>query len=104
MTYARRVYDSCKAKFGTPKNTEANYKAVWRYAQTIMKDHGVRPSQQAEFLPMIVSKVFIPSVEELVAARQVGVYQRMVDGRFEETLSTWERWSRKLKRCIGLTA
>lgn len=104
MTYARRVYDACKAKFGTPKNTEANHKAVWRYAQTVMKDHGVRPSQQSEFLPMIVSKVFIPSLEELVAGRQVGVYQRMIDGRFDETLSTWDKWCRKLKRHFSLPA
>lgn len=96
--YARRVFDACKAKFGTPKNTEANYRAVWRFAQTQMKDHGVRPAHQAELIPEIVANVFVPTLEELVAKRNVGVMKKMVDGRFEEQLSTWERWSRRMTR------
>jgi len=101
MTYSRRVFDACKVKFGTPKNTEANFKAVWRYAGTMMKDHGLRPSHQAKVLPMIVTKVFVPTLDELVAQKQVGAYQMMINGRFDETLSTWDKWVRKCRRAIG---
>jgi len=101
ITYSRRVFDACKVKFGTPKHTEANFKAVWRYAATMMKDHGLRPSHQASVLPLIVTKVFVPTVAELVAQKQVGAYRMMVEGRFDETLSTWDRWARKCQRFFG---
>ena len=102
MTYSRRVFDACKAKFGTPKNTEANFKSVWRFAATMMKDHGLRPSHQAEILPLIVTKVFVPTLEELTAQKQVGVYKKMIEGKFDEQLSTWERWTKKCRRLFQL--
>lgn len=102
MTYARRVFDACKVKFGTPKNTEANYKAVWRYAATQMKEHGLRPSHQLKVLPLIVPKVFVPTLDELVGQKSVGVYSEMVNGRFAQQLSTWERWTRKCRRLFCL--
>lgn len=102
MTYSRRVFDACKAKFGTPKNTEANFKSVWRFAATMMKDHGLRPSHQAEILPLIVTKVFVPTLEELTAQKQVGVYKKMIEGKFDQQLSTWERWTRKCRRLFQL--
>jgi hypothetical protein len=98
QVYARRVYDACKAKFGTPKNTEANYRAVWRFAQTVMKDHGLRPSHQAALLPVVVANTFIPSLDEMVAQRNVGVLKRMIEGAFEDQLSTWEKWAARLRR------
>ena len=102
MTYSRRVFDACKAKFGTPKNTEANFKSVWRFAATMMKDHGLRPSHQAEILPLIVTKVFVPTLEELTAQKQVGVYKKMIEGKFDQQLSTWERWTKKCRRLFQL--
>ena len=102
MTYSRRVFDACKAKFGTPKNTEANFKSVWRFAATMMKDHGLRPAHQSEILPLIVTKVFVPTLEELTAQKQVGVYKKMIEGKFDEQLSTWERWTRKCRRILQL--
>ena len=102
MTYSRRVFDACKAKFGTPKNTEANFKSVWRFAATMMKDHGLRPAHQSEILPLIVTKVFVPTLEELTAQKQVGVYKKMIEGKFDEQLSTWERWTKKCRRILQL--
>lgn len=102
MTYSRRIFDACKAKFGTPKNTEANFKAVWRFAGTMMKDHGLRPAHQAEILPLIVTKVFVPTLEELTAQKQVGAYKMMIEGKFDQQLSTWDRWTRKCRRVFGV--
>nr|WRQ65042.1 tombus P33-like protein [Tolivirales sp.] len=102
MTYSRKVYDACKVKFGTPKNTEANYKAVWRYAGQLMKEHGVRPSHQASVLPGLVSKVFVPTVEEMLASRENRVMRDMMEERFDECVSRWDRWARKCKRFLGL--
>jgi hypothetical protein len=102
MTYTRRVYDACKVKFGTPKNTEANYKAVWRYAGQLMKEHGMRPSHQAKVLPGLVSKVFVPTVDEMLAQSESRVMRDMMEERFDECVSRWERWSRKCQRLFGL--
>lgn len=99
--YARRVYDACKAKFGTPDDTQANYRSVWRFAQGMMKDHGLRPAHQAQVLPMIVNNVFIPSLEEMAARKNRGALRSMINGRFDERLSTWERWSRKCHALFG---
>ena len=98
MTYARKVYDACKVKFGTPKNTEANYKAVWRYAGQLMKEHGVRPSHQAKILPGLVSKVFVPTVEEMLAETESRVMRDMMEERFDECVGRWARWARKCRR------
>jgi len=102
MTYSRKIYDACKVKFGTPKNTEANYKSVWRYAGQLMKEHGVRPSHQASILPGLVSKVFVPTVEEMLAQRENRVMRDMMEERFDECVSRWDRWARKCKRFLGL--
>jgi hypothetical protein len=99
--YARKVLDKCKAKFGTPNPTEANTKAVWRYAQTIMNDHGLRPSHQAEVLPYIVALTFQPTYHELMAQEAVGTYNEMVEGRFDKHLSRLNRWLKKLRRAFG---
>jgi len=100
-TYTRRVLDACKAKFGTPKPTEANHKAIWRFATTIMKDHGLRPSHQAELLPYVVALTFQPSLEEMIAAKAVGSYKLMVAGKFDEHLCRITRWSTRLMRIFA---
>jgi len=68
----------------------------------MMKDHGLRPAHQAEILPLIVTKVFVPTLEELTAQKQVGVYKKMIEGKFDEQLSTWERWTKKCRRLFQL--
>jgi len=100
--YIRKVLDECKAKFGTPKVTEANHKAVWHYAHGLMKNHGVRPSHRAEMLPYVVQMTFVESAAELRAGVTVAAYKAVLSNRFDEHLSRVERWSRKLARSIGL--
>ena len=51
---------------------------------------------------MIVTKVFVPTLEELTAQKQVGVYKKMIEGKFDEQLSTWERWTKKCRRILQL--
>ncbi len=101
-TYCRRVLDSCKAKFGTPKPTEANHRAVWRYAQQIMNDHGLRPAHQAEFIPTIVALTFEPTAAEVQAGHVVGSWKALQAGRYDEHLSRLDRWTRKLRRLFSL--
>jgi len=67
MKYLNCVLTECKNKFGTPAQSEANSKAIMRYANNIMSKHGLRPSHVRKFLPMIVSMTFVPSKEELEA-------------------------------------
>lgn len=100
--YIRKVLDECKAKFGTPKVTEANHKAVWHYAHGLMKNHGVRPSHRAEMLPYVVQMTFVESAAELRAGVTVGAYRALLHNKFDEHLSRVERWSRKLWRSTGL--
>jgi len=67
MKYLNCVLTECKNKFGTPTQSEANSKAIMRYANNIMNKHGLRPAHIRKFLPMIVSMTFVPSKEELEA-------------------------------------
>ncbi len=99
--YIRKVLDACKAKFGTPKSTEANFKAVWHFAHQQMKEHGVRPSHIAEMIPYVVQLTFVESESELHAGITVGAYRELIAGRFDQYLSRVERWTRKLGRAFG---
>lgn len=101
-TYARRVLDACKAKFGTPKVTEANHRAIWRYAQSMMKDHGLRPSHQARILPVVVALAFECSAAEVEAGHVRGSWKAAVAGRYDEHLSRMARWTAKVRRGCGL--
>lgn len=102
--YVRKVLDACKAKFGTPKPTEANTKAVWHFAHGLMKNHGVRPSHIAEMIPYVVQLTFVESEAELRAGVTRGAYKAIIAGRFEEHLSRMERYMLKLKRAFGFSA
>lgn len=67
MKYMNCVLAECKNKFGTPSATEANRKAVQRFAHNIMSKHGLRPSHVRQYLPMIVTMTFVPTKEEQAA-------------------------------------
>jgi hypothetical protein len=100
--YIRKVLDECKAKFGTPKPTEANTRAVWHFAHRVMKNHGVRPSHIAEMIPYVVQLTFVESEAELRAGIVRGAYKQIINGQFDEHLSRMERWIRKLKQAFGM--
>jgi len=99
--YTRKVLDACKAKFGTPKATEVNYRAVWRYAHGVMKDHGVRPSHIQSMLPYVVELTFVPSHDELRAKVVCGSYKALLEDRFDEHLSRAHCWMRWCARGMG---
>lgn len=94
-SYARKVMDECKAKFGTPAVNAANYRAVWKFAHQIMTRHGLRPSHMKEQLPFIVALVFEPSEEERKLKHAVGSWKELQNGRYEEYLNRLARWSRE---------
>jgi hypothetical protein len=99
--YIRKELDACKGKFGTPRDTEANFKAVWHFAHGRMKDHGVRPSHISAMLPYVVHLTFVESEDELSAGVVKSAYKHMIAGRFDEHLSRMARWTRKMCRSLG---
>lgn len=101
-TYARRVLDACKSKFGCPEVTKANHRAVWRFAEQIMKDHGLRPSHRVELLPYVVQLCFVPSVQDRLGCDSKRSYDYYMGGQFEEHMSRFEVWTRKLKNLFWL--
>ncbi len=94
-TYARRVLDACKSKFGCPDVSKANHRAVWRFAEQVMKDHGLRPSHRAELLPYVVQLTFVPSVADTLAMDAGRSYEYFTQGGLEKQLSKVELWTRK---------
>ena len=72
--YAREIIAAVKSKFGTPKPTEANLRAVRRYATEIMREHNLRHTQIQIVLPKIVAASFVPDKYELSAMRIAGCY------------------------------
>lgn len=70
--YMNAVIAECKVKFGVPSNTIANRKAIERYASTLMKGHGVRPTHIRKYLPMVTKMVFIPDQWQVEAERLSG--------------------------------
>lgn len=66
--FKREVLAAVKAKFGTPKRTEANVRAVRRYATDIMKEHNLRHTHLQMVLPGIVEASFTPDKYEVEAA------------------------------------
>jgi len=99
-TYARKVLDECKAKFGTPKPTEANHKAVWKFAVQIMQKHGLRPTHIARTVPYVAALVFEPSMEERAAGIVKGAWRELVADRYEQHLTRLGRWGSKLQRAF----
>lgn len=72
LKYMNACIAECKVKFGVPSNTEANKKAVERFASNVMKSHGVRPTHIRQYLPMVVKMVFVPDQWQIEAERLSG--------------------------------
>jgi len=101
-TYARRVLDECKSKFGCPEVTKANHRAVWRFAEQVMKDHGLRPSHRVGLLPYIVQLCFVPDVTDVLGERAGVAARYFTAGAMADHMSRIELWSHKLKRLFCL--
>lgn len=71
MKYLNCIMAEIKNKFGTPMTTEANRKAIMRFANGIMTKHGLRPTHIKQYLPMLVDLAFVPSQDELNAVRMM---------------------------------
>jgi len=71
LKYMNCVMAEVKAKFGTPSCSEANRKAVMRFASSLMAKHGLRPTHIKKYLPMIVDLSFVPNDAELASIRML---------------------------------
>lgn len=65
--YQRQIVASCKVRFGTAKDTEAQRRAVRHYATQKMCEHGVRDDEQQRLLPLIVAATLTPDKNEVSA-------------------------------------
>lgn len=72
MQYMNACIAECKIKFGVPTNTIANRKAVERFASSVMRGHGVRPTHIRQYLPMVTKMVFVPDQWQIEAERLSG--------------------------------
>jgi len=63
--FQREIIAAVKAKFGTPRPTEANLRAVRRYATEVMRSHNLRHTNVQRLLPMIIAASFVPDKYEL---------------------------------------
>jgi hypothetical protein len=72
--FVREIVAAVKAKFGTPKPTEANLRAVRRYATEVMREHNLRHTHVQMVLPKIISASFVPDKYEMSAMRMAGCY------------------------------
>lgn len=66
-TYGKLILAEVRSKFGLPKRSSANQLAIRRFAESVMKTHGVRPIDRARILPFIVAAAFIPTLEDIAA-------------------------------------
>lgn len=98
--YIRCVLDQVKVKFGTPTMSEANIKAVTRYAERIMVSHGVRPTHIAQCISYVVHLTFIPSEDEMrtKACISSGYFKALNAGKFDDA---WHRTAKTLKKYLS---
>jgi hypothetical protein len=102
-TYARRVLDECKSKFGVPEVSKANYRSVWRFAEQIMKDHGLRPSHRVQLLPYVVQLTFVPGRRDVMGMLSPESWDRWEAGFYSDmdyNLTRFEKWTRVLTRAF----
>jgi len=64
--YTREIVAAVKAKFGTPKRTEANLRAVRRYATEVMRENNLRHTNIQQILPIIIAAAFVPDKYEIL--------------------------------------
>jgi len=98
--YLNAIVCEIKAKVGTLIDREANRMIVRRLARGLMETHGLRPTHQAQVLPMLVEMCLIPSSLEIEAKnfgerpwavntkgyRQTGWYEWMFGGSRSSSL------------------
>lgn len=67
-TYAKRVLEYVKVRFGTPKFTIASETAVRNYARAYMNKQGLRNKDAEEIVSIVTALTFLPSRAEMKAA------------------------------------
>jgi len=65
FAFQREIVAAVKAKFGTPRPTEANLRAVRRYATEVMRSHNLRFTHLQKVLPLIIAATFVPDKYEM---------------------------------------
>jgi len=65
FAYQREIVAAVKAKFGVPAKTEANRRAIRRYATEIMRADSMRKTHLQRVLPIVVEASFIPDRYEI---------------------------------------
>jgi hypothetical protein len=98
--YAKSVLMQVKAKFGTPTLSDANIKAVTRYAERIMVSHKLRWTHIAENIPYVVHLTFIPSEEEMRVKTciQTGYFKAVNAGKFD---TAWHRTANVMRKYLS---
>jgi len=66
--YIGSVVSDIKNRLGCPTDNAANRLAVRRMANNIMNKHGVRPTHIRSTIEVVISGVFIPDNEDILAA------------------------------------
>lgn len=84
--FVRKVVYSAKGRFGTPKYTNANRRAVHDYCVKFMKAAGHRDSHIYRDIPRIINLVFIPSRDEFLQAKRFGNCYQQYSEEFHEIL------------------
>lgn len=67
--YQREVVAAVKAKFGVPTKTEANRRAIRRYATEVMRADNMRHTHLQRILPIVVEAAFVPDRYEIEGAK-----------------------------------
>jgi hypothetical protein len=67
--YQREVVAAVKAKFGVPSKTEANRRAIRRYATEVMRADNMRHTHLQRVLPIVVEAAFVPDRYEIEGAK-----------------------------------
>jgi hypothetical protein len=63
--YQREVVAAVKAKFGVPSKTEANRRAIRRYATEVMRADNMRYTHLQRMMPLIIEAAFVPDRYEI---------------------------------------
>jgi len=92
--FSAKVARIVKAKMGTPKHSTANLATARDIARKYMEDVHVRRVDQAVYLPLAVTLVFVPDRYEVEAARFGNSWT--VGDRLAEaeggSVGLWQRW------------
>lgn len=88
--YMTVLIQTTKARFGCPERTQANLLAVRKFMLDQMIRHKVRPTHQAQVLPLAVELVFVQSDSEREALK-IGIIARGAQtGVISWIINCWE--------------